>query len=264
MPARPVCGGPLWDRDGVFFKERLRSGETLRGVFNVIPSAVTTQVMAAAGADFVVIDREHGPIGRETLHAMVAATAGTGCAPLVRVPGVEEGEVKVALDAGAEGIVFPLVRTAADAERCVALVTYPPAGRRGWGPFAAHARHGTTLAGYADEVGPHVTCCVLLETAEAVEHVDAILAVPGVDLAVVAPFDLSGALGVPGDFEAAAFLDAVARIERAAAARQVPLGGVALTPAASADLIARGYRVLACGIDTAMLAEQVAAFREWN
>ncbi len=248
----------------MFFKERLHSGATLRGVFNVIPSAVATQVMAAAGADFVVIDREHGPIGREALHAMVAATAGTGCAPLVRVPGADEGEVKFALDAGAEGIVFPLVRTAADAERCVALVTYPPAGRRGWGPFVAHARHGTTLAGYAEAVGPHVTCCVLLETAEAVDDVDAILAVPGIDLAVVAPFDLSAALGVPGRFDAPAFADAVARIERAAGTRGVPLGGVALAPAASAQLIARGYRVLAHGIDTAMLADQVAAFRGWT
>jgi len=248
----------------VFFKERLGAGATLRGVFNLIPSAVTTQVMAAAGADFVVIDREHGPIGRETLHAMVAATAGTSCAPLVRVPGIDEGEVKAALDAGAEGIVFPLVRTPADAERCVALVTYPPAGRRGWGPFVAHARHGTTLAGYAEDVGPHVTCCLLLETAEAVQHADAILAVPGVDLAVVAPFDLSAALGVHGDFDAPAFVDAVARIEQAARARQAPLGGVALTPAASADLIARGYRVLAHGIDTAMLAAQVAAFPQWT
>jgi 4-hydroxy-2-oxoheptanedioate aldolase len=217
----------------VFFKERLAAGGTLRGVFNVIPSAVTTQVIAAAGADFVVIDREHGPIGRETVHAMVAATAGTGCAPLVRVPGVDEGEVKAALDAGAEGIVFPLVRTVGDAERCVALVTYPPAGRRGWGPFVAHARHGTTLSDYADVVGPQVTCCVLLETAEAVDDVDAILAVPGIDLAVVAPFDLSAALGVPGRFDAPAFADAVARIERAAGTRGVPLGGVALTPAAS-------------------------------
>jgi len=248
----------------VFFKERLGAGGTLPGVFNVIPSAVATQVMAAAGADFVVIDREHGPIGRETLHAMVAATAGTSCAPLVRVPGVDEGEVKAALDAGAEGIVFPLVRTAADAARCVALTTYPPAGRRGWGPFVAHARHATTLAGYADEVGPHVTCCVLLETAEAVGDVDAILAVPGIDLAIVAPFDLSAALGVRGRFDAPAFLDAVERIEQAARVRQVPLGGVALTPAASAELIARGYRVLAHGIDTAMLAEQVAGFAAWT
>jgi 2-keto-3-deoxy-L-rhamnonate aldolase RhmA len=74
----------------VFFKERLSSGDLLRGVAHVIPSAVATQAVAAAGVDFVMIDREHGPIGRENLHAMVTATAGTDCAPLVRVPAIDE------------------------------------------------------------------------------------------------------------------------------------------------------------------------------
>jgi 4-hydroxy-2-oxoheptanedioate aldolase len=245
----------------VFFRDRLGAGATLRGVIAVIPSAVATQAIAAAGADFIIVDREHGPIGRESLHAMIAATAGTGCAPLVRVPAIDPGEVKLALDAGAEGVVFPLVRTAADAERCVALMTYPPEGARGWGPMVAHARHATTLAGYADEIAPHLTCCVLLETVEAVEHAAAILAVDGIDLAVLAPYDLSTALGVRGRFDAPAFVEAVAGIERAAAARGVPLGGVALTPERSEALEAAGYRVLVQGIDTAMLAEAVAGFR---
>ncbi len=242
------------------FKDRLRAGEMLRGVLNVIPSAVATQARAAAGADFVLVDREHGPIGRESLHAMIAATAGTACAPLVRVPGIDAAEVKLALDAGAEGIVFPLVRTAADAERCVALMTYVPGGLRGWGPMVAHARWGTTLAGYADEVAPRLVCCLLLETPEAVEHADAILAVEGVDVAVIAPFDLSTALGVPGRFDAPEFVDAVVALERAAAAHGVPLGGVALTAQRAADLEARGYRLLLRGIDTVMLAEHVAGF----
>jgi 4-hydroxy-2-oxoheptanedioate aldolase len=245
---------------GVFFRDRLRAGATLRGVIAVIPSAVATQAIAAAGADFVMVDREHGPIGRESLHAMIAATAGTGCAPLVRVPAIVATEVKLALDAGAEGVVFPLVRTPADAERCVALMTYPPEGARGWGPMVAHSRHGTTLAGYAEDVAPHLTCCVLLETVEAVENAEAILAVDGIDLAILAPYDLSTALGVPGRFDAAAFVDAVAAIERAAAVRRVPLAGVALTAERSAALEAAGYRVLVQGIDTAMLAERVASF----
>ena len=245
----------------MFLRDRLGAGATLRGVIAVIPSAVATQAMAAAGADFVIVDREHGPIGRESLHAMIAATAGTGCAPLVRVPAIDAGEVKLALDAGAEGVVFPLVRSAQDAERCVALMTYPPEGVRGWGPMVAHARHGTTLAAYAAEVAPHLTCCVLLETAEAVQAADAILAVDGVDLAVLAPYDLSTALGVPGRFDAPAFVDAVAAIERAAAARGVPLGGVALTAERGAELERAGYRVLVQGIDSAMLAEGVAGFR---
>jgi 4-hydroxy-2-oxoheptanedioate aldolase len=141
---------------------------------------------------------------------MVAATAGTACAALVRVPTIDEREVKPALDAGAEGIVFPLVRTAAEAERCVSLLTYPPKGTRGWGPFVAHSRFATTLAEYATEIGPHVTCCLQIETPEAVENIDAILGIPGIDLAVVAQFDLSTALGVFGQFDSPVYLDAMA------------------------------------------------------
>jgi 4-hydroxy-2-oxoheptanedioate aldolase len=179
----------------VSFKERLQSGDVLQGVLTVIPSAVVTQAIAAAGADFVTIDREHGPIGREALHSMIAATAGTSCAPLVRVPSIDEAEVKLALDMGAEGVLFPLVRTAADAERCVALVTYPPKGLRGFGPFIAHSRQQTSLGEYLDEIGPQISCGLLLETVEAVEHIEEILDVPGVDYVVAAQFDLSTALG---------------------------------------------------------------------
>ena len=248
----------------MFFKERLRRDDgLLKGVICVIPSAVSAQAIAAAGADFIIIDREHGPIGREAMHAMIAATAGTACAALVRVPGIDETEVKAALDAGAAGIVYPLVRSAEDAQRCVAYITYPPEGSRGWGPFTAHSRFGTSLREYSGAVGPHVTCCVLIETAEAVEQIDAILETPGLDVVVVAPFDLSSSLGVEGRFDSPAFTQAVATVERAALGR-VPVGGVALTPDQSAALAARGYRVLLNGFDLLMLEESTAGFRSWR
>lgn len=248
----------------MFLKERLRRGDLLRGVVNVIPSPVVTQAIAAAGADVVMIDGEHGPIGRETLHAMIAATAGTACAPLVRVPGIHEADVKAALDAGAEGIAYPLVRTAEDAERCVSLMTYPPEGTRGWGPLVAHSRHGTSLRDYARDVAPHLTCCVLIETAEAVENLDAILAVPGIDLVFLAQFDLSTALGVHGQFDHPAFVEAAGRIEEAVLAKGLPLGGSALTPQQSAAMVAKGYRFLFNGFDVVMLSEQVASFSTWD
>jgi 4-hydroxy-2-oxoheptanedioate aldolase len=248
----------------MFLKQRLAGDEVLGGVLNVIPSAVATQAIAAAGADFVIIDREHGPIGRESMQAMIASTAGTGCAPLVRVPGIDEAEVKAALDAGAEGIVYPLIRSAEDAERCVSLITYPPAGTRGWGPFVAHSRFGTELGDYAAEVGPELTCCVLIETVEAVENIDAILAVPGIDLVVIAQFDLSTALGVHARFDAPEFVEALATIERAVARTRLPLGGAGLTAEQSAALVARGYRFLIHGFDVLLLKQQVAGFATWT
>jgi 4-hydroxy-2-oxoheptanedioate aldolase len=248
----------------VSFKERLQSGEVLRGVLAVIPSAVVSQAVASAGADFLLIDREHGPIGREALHGMVSATAGTRCAALVRVPCIDEAETKLALDMGAEGVVFPLVRTAADAERCVAFVTYPPQGSRGFGPFVAHSRWQTALGAYLEEIAPSITCGLLIETVEAVENIDDILAVPGVDYVVAAQFDLSTAFGVSGRFDSASFLDAMKTIEDAAHARRMPLGGAAFTPEATSAMVAKGYRVLFNGFDVLMLKERVAAFQTWT
>ena len=242
------------------FKERLAGEEVLRGVLAVIPSAVSAQAIAAAGADFLLVDREHGPVGREAMHAMIAATAGTACAPLVRVPAIDDAEVKAALDAGAEGIVFPMVRTAADAERCVAAVTYPPEGARGFGPFAAHSRHGTTLASHLSEAGPQTVCAALLETVEAVENADAILAVAGLDLAIVAPFDLSTALGVSGRFDAPEFVAALDTLEAAIDRAGLPKGGVALNAPAAAALLARGFRVLIRGVDVLMLRDAIDEF----
>jgi 4-hydroxy-2-oxoheptanedioate aldolase len=247
----------------MFLGERLaREGEVLHGVLGTIPSAVSAQAIAAAGADFLLVDREHGPVGREAMHAMIAATAGTTCAPLVRVPGIEEAEVKVALDAGAEGVSFPMVRSAEDVERCVALLRYPPDGARGWGPFAAHSRYGTSPAEYSAAVGPHITCWVQIETLEAVQSIDAIVRVPGLDVVVIAPFDLSTALGVEGRFDAPAFVEAVEAVERAAKDAGLPLCGVALDAPRAAALAARGYRALLRGIDVFMLEEAIAAFRE--
>ena len=246
-----------------FFKERLaRDDGVLRGVMCVIPSAVSVQAIAAAGLDFIVVDREHGPIGREMMHAMIAATAGTSCAALVRVPSIDEDEVKVALDAGAEGIVYPLIKSARDAQRCVSYLAYPPEGSRGWGPFAAHARFGTSLRDYSSVVGPRLTCCVLIETAEAIADIDTILDTPGIDVVVIAPFDLSSSLGVEGQFDSPVFAEAVTTVERAARGR-LPLGGVALTREQSTALAGRGYRLLLNGFDVLMLEESAAGFTGW-
>jgi 4-hydroxy-2-oxoheptanedioate aldolase len=244
-------------------RERLAGdGEVLQGVLGAIPSAVSAQAMAAAGADFLMIDREHSPIGREAMQAMIAATAGTTCAPLVRVPRIDEAEVKVALDSGAEGIFFPMVRSAQEVERCVALLRYPPEGTRGWGPFVAASRFGTSPAEYSTAVGPQLSCWVQIETLEAVQSIEEIVRVPGLDAIMIAPFDLSMALGVEAQFDAPRFVEAVAAVERAATAAGVPLAGAALDAGRADELAARGYRALLRGIDVFILRDAVAAFRD--
>lgn len=238
-------------------------GRRLNGHVCVIPSAVVSQAIAAAGADYVIIDQEHSPMGFETLHAMIAATAGTGCAPLVRIPEIDETAVKRALDAGAEGICFPLCRSAADAERCVAALRYPPEGRRGWGPFVAHSRWGVALGDYAAGPATQTVCMLLIETLGALESIEDIARVEGVDCMVVASFDLSTELGISGQFTHPKFTEAVARIERAAFAAGIPLCGAGFTREQTEANIAKGYRLIG-GFDLLWLKNAVQQSIEWT
>lgn len=229
----------------------------------VIPSAVVTQAVAAAGLDAVIIDQEHGAVGRDSMHAMIAATAGTECAPLVRIVEMGDAHVKAALDLGAEGIVFPLVRTAEDAAACVRSMRYAPTGLRGWGPFIGHSRWGGNIMEHMAEYGEKTVCCLLIETAEALENIDEILSTPGVDCAVLAQFDMSAALGIFGQFGHPDFVDACKRVEAAAQRHGIPLGGgPARTEEEVNALVARGYRMVA-GFDVLRLKGAVAQSVAW-
>lgn len=244
-------------------KSKLADGDaTLTSVVCTIPLAVVTQAIAASGIDSVIIDLEHGAVDHASAHAMIAATQGTGCAPLVRVAENDAAQVKRVLDLGAEGIVFPLIRDADDARRAVASLRYPPRGTRGFGPFIAQSRWHSTLTDYRADVEDHLICCLLIETVEAVTNIDEICAVEGVDLMVVAAFDLSTALGVSGRFDHPDFISARDRIETACAGAGLPLAGNCLTPEQAEGLVARGYRVLA-GFDILWLRQSAAGLRGW-
>lgn len=246
------------------FKDKLADPERRLSIqFATIPSAVVTQAIAAAGADGVLIDMEHGAVDWGTCHAMIAATQGFDCSPAVRISKIDEAEAKKALDLGAEGICFPFVNTPEDAARCVAALRYPPEGTRGWGPFLAHSRWDAGLFDYQPRFGDRPYGYFTLETREAVANVEAILAVPGVDIAVMAAFDLSSDLGISGQFDHPDFRAAAAKIEEAARAAGVPLAGGAANEAQIVAMKARGYRIFA-SFDVLMLKGAAAAHAGWT
>jgi 4-hydroxy-2-oxoheptanedioate aldolase len=245
-------------------KDRIhKTNDLLGGYLCLIPSAVVTQALAAAGADWLVIDQEHGPIGIEKLHAMIAATAGTDCSPWVRVAKRDEACVKPALDAGAEGIMFPLVRTAAEAAECVALTRYPPHGRRGWGPFIAHSRWSVELQDYLPKREPEAVCGILIETKDAVDNIEDICKVEGIDYLMVATFDLSTDLAVPGKFDAPILLEAVKHVEQAVLKAGIALGAAALTREQAQGNIRRGHRILVYGFDVLILKQHARQTADW-
>lgn len=228
-----------------------------------IPSATVTQAIAAAGADAVIIDLEHGAVDYASAHAMIAATGGTDCAPLVRVAKNDPAHVKRVLDLGAEGIVFPLIKTAEDARRAVSSLHYPPKGDRGFGPFIAHSHWKVGLLDYAAEMDGQMVCILLIETVEAVENIEEICAVEGVDIIIPAQFDLSTTLGVSGKFDHPDFVAALDKIETAAKAAKIPLGGAAMQKEQAEALFAKGYRIIS-GFDLLLLKASVAAIASWT
>jgi len=231
--------------------------------FNIIPSPVVTQALASAGADAIVIDQEHAPVGPENLHAMIASTAGTNCLPLVRVTKRDEGMVKLALDFGAAGIVFPLTNTAEEAAECVAMTKYPPHGRRGFGTFVGHSRWGQTFEESLTQLSNTARCNLLIETRSAIDNIDAICRVPGISTLALAGFDLSVELGCPGRFDAPEFLAAVEEFERATTAAKVPRSTFAFTREQVEAAAARGYSSVLLGFDVLMLKNAATTAISW-
>lgn len=206
---------------------------------------------------------EHGAIDFGTAHAMIAATAGTDCAAIVRVPENEPALVKHALDLRAEDIFLPLIRTVEDAERAVASMRYPPQGTRGFGPFIAQSRWQSSLPTFRADTEAHLITVLLIETRDAVENIEAICAVVGIDLLVTAMFDLATHMGNVREFDHPEVKDALRQMEAAAFAAGIPLASNALTEEMAHGLFSRGYRGVA-GFDLLWLREKTAAFKSWT
>ncbi|BCX17950.1 MAG: 2,4-dihydroxyhept-2-ene-1,7-dioic acid aldolase [Geminicoccaceae bacterium] len=234
-------------------REKLAKGEPVVGTFVSLPSPPFVQILAGCGFDFLIVDGEHGPIGPETAQAMITATAVAPCVPLARVAWNLPWLAKPLLDAGALGIVFPLIRSAADARAAVAACRYAPSGERGWGPFYAPSRWGLGPFAYSGSADAAILTILLIEHVDAVRAIDAIAATPGVDVAVIAPYDLSTSLGKPGAFDDPEFLAAVAEAERGIRAAGVVLGGLAATAERANALIDRGYRFLCLAYDVLLI-----------
>jgi 4-hydroxy-2-oxoheptanedioate aldolase len=241
-------------------KSRLRGGETLFGSLVSMPSPQLVQLLAGAGLDWLLIDLEHGAISVETAQSMIAATAVAPCTPLVRIAWTVPWLAKPLLDGGAMGVVFPMVRSAEEARAAVSACRYAPDGDRGWGPFYAPSRWGLAPFDYTKAANDAVTVVLLIEHVDAVDHIDAILGVPGIDVAIIAPFDLSVSLGKPGAFDDPVFKSTVERAERAIHGSPAVLGGVAPTPERAKELVGRGYRFVMLGYDTLIVDRAMRGF----
>ncbi len=238
-------------------KQRWKRDETTLGAWCMIPSSLTAEILAKGGFDWALVDMQHGCMGYETAVEMIRAIDLAGITPIVRVPWNEPGIIGRMLDAGAMGIVAPMVNSVEEARRLVESCLYPPAGRRSLGPVRVGARDGL---GYVAGANARVAVIPMIETAEALAAVEDIAAVPGVDALFVGPFDLSFSLGLPpGDNDGKpAFDAAISRINAAARARGIATA-VLTNPTLAALRAAQGFRMMSVVTDAALLGAAAQA-----
>lgn len=179
-------------------KEKLADGSVARGVWGMLPSPEAYRLLSrVSGLDWVVVDMEHGPIDATVMNRMVATMLDAGGPlPIVRVPVATTSYIKQALDAGALGIVCPMVNSQEQAQRVVADCNLPPVGVRSFGSPWSPLALNVAADEYIKRINREILVIVQIESKEALQNLDGILSVPGIDVAFVGPFDLSISLGV--------------------------------------------------------------------
>jgi 4-hydroxy-2-oxoheptanedioate aldolase len=174
-------------------KQKLRAGTVQVGGWLSVPSSVSAEIMAHQGFDWLCIDTQHGAIDYSSALPMLQAISTTDTVPIVRVPWNEPSIIMKYLDSGAYGIIVPMIETKADAEKAVWATRFPPKGMRSSGPFRASIYGG---ADYLEHANEEVLLTVMIETPKALENLDEIASVPGIDVLYIGPSDLSQALGL--------------------------------------------------------------------
>jgi 4-hydroxy-2-oxoheptanedioate aldolase len=175
-------------------KQLWREGKPAIGGFLSIPSGFSAEVMAHTGLDWLCIDMQHGVIDYSDVVPMLTAISTTPVTPIVRVPWNDAATIMKVLDAGAYGVIVPMVSNRAEAERAVAACRYPPTGIRSNGPNRALLYGG---ADYQKNADKEMLCIAMIETAEGIEKMEEIVSTPGLDAVYIGPTDLALSLGLP-------------------------------------------------------------------
>ena len=239
-------------------RARLAAGEKTVGTFLGTASAVTAEVCAAAGVDWVLLDLEHGAGGEEQVGAVVIAAAAYGVPTVVRAESAARIRLGRVLDLGAAGVMLPRQDTAVEVREALRHLRYPPDGDRGVATYNRACRFGLD-PGALDRANTEILALVQIESARAVEHVEEIAALDGVDVLFVGPRDLSHDLGVPGDMQAPSYLAALDRVRTAAQRFGRGCGLLVPDGAAAAERHKQGWTFVAIGSDSTLLAAALVA-----
>ncbi len=249
-------------------KEKLDNGKQVVGTWCNSGSPIAAELLAAAGFDYICVDVEHSAVDLpETQRIFQAIASGnSNCSAVVRVHGVDYSLVKRYVDAGAKGVICPLITNKEEAEQLVQAVKYPPLGSRGVG-FCRANRYGLDVESHFASANDDILTVVQIEHIDAVNQIDKILTVPGIDAVFIGPYDLSASMGLAAQFNHPTYLTARDKILDSCRNHSVVCGihVVEPDPEQLKARVGEGYRLLAYSLDITMLLksaqEGVAKFR---
>ena len=248
-------------------KRKMLAGEPALGAWLSMGSPIAAEIVANAGYDTVVMDHEHGPGDLLNAIGLMQAAASSGATPMMRVPWNDMVYIKRALDIGVMGIVVPYVQNAAEAAAAVAACRYPTAGVRGVAPHAARCTNwGTRTGEYLKAMPDELLVACQIETEEAIDNIEEIAAVDGVDMLFLGPSDISASIGHMLDMKEPKVIRLIQRAERKMRATGKLLATVTRPGKSVKWTFERGYDLVVCGQDGKLLQgaalAQVKEFRD--
>ena len=247
-------------------REKVQAGEPTLGALLGLGSPNAAELMGHAGYDFLVVETEHSPLDLAQVEHMLMALNGTDAIPIVRVPSGDPLFIQRALDAGGMGVLVPMTKTASEAEAFVSATRYPPAGTRGFGPLRA-SHYTMDYPDYFASANENILIALILETKEALENLEEIASVPGIDAIFCGLFDLCLSLGLnPMDQPLPEIEEAMAEAAAICQKCGVPIGVGCDTPEELRRRHEQGFRFHIYGTDYSLLGAAarvgVEAFRD--
>jgi 2-keto-3-deoxy-L-rhamnonate aldolase RhmA len=235
-------------------KSNLARGELTLGSWITLAHPAVAEIMSRAGFDWLAIDLEHSVITMREAEELIRVVELSGVSPLVRLSGNDPVQIKRVMDAGSHGVIVPMVNAVSDAEQAIEAVLYPPQGKRGVGLARAQG-YGSAFESYRQWLHQVSVVIVQVEHIEAVNNLETILSVEGVDGFIVGPYDLSGSLGVPGQFDHPSMAEAMDRIKSVGIASGKAFGIHVIEPDIEElrQRVDEGFRFVAYSLDIRML-----------
>ncbi len=235
------------------FAERLRNGEQLIGTLISLPSPEIAEMLSLIGFDWLFIDAEHGAFNPQQTQSLLQAV-GDKCPCVIRVPSGDDVWIKKALDIGAAGIIVPQVHTPEQAKTIVNACKYSPVGNRGVGIGRAH-KYGISFEEYIQTANKTTAIILQAESQTAVENIDKIASITGIDAILIGPYDLSASLGKIGQVQDPIVITAIDKIDSVCKKHNVKLGYFGVSADAVKPAINRGFTLITVGVDCLFLQQ---------